>query len=205
MIINKPFFLFLLIFFFSGCSSIQHTPPLLTDKHQSKAQRIAQLRALKNWQIKGKLAFIQKKQRESATLFWQFNEPMQSQKLNLTTYLGINVLSLTSKAQLHTIEVDNEIHQGNNLEALIYSLTQYNLPITAIHSWIKGLPFSTSDEIIYQENAPLPKTLQSHYNNQRWIINYSHYKEVSGVLLAHSLTIRQNDLLIKIKINKWKI
>lgn len=187
----------------SGCATIKDDEYATESSQLSKTQRIEQLSQLTNWQLKGKLAFIEADKRESATLFWRHNEKTQSQQLNLTTYLGINVLTLKSDCTQHSVEVDGELYQGDNLERLIYSLTKLTLPVGAMTHWLKGLAYLPNDEIIYDNISQLPKSLISSHSNQHWQINYSNYQLFDQYLLAKRITIKSRDLTIKIQINQW--
>lgn len=188
----------------SGCSTLPNK-----EKHelikQTPAQRIIKLKQLKQWRIAGKIAFIETNSRNSSTLNWQVDESKATQQLNLTTYLGINVLQLESNANNHTIQVDGKTHHSNNLEALIYSITGLTLPTQALTFWLKGIPYKPSDSIHYQAVTLLPKTLSSYYNNELWQISYANYQQVDGYNLATKFSIKKDDLLIKIVINDWSI
>jgi outer membrane lipoprotein LolB len=188
-----------------GCASKKVIEGYPQVTNQSKELRIAQVKKINQWKINGKIAFLQDKKRESASLFWQFNQDEQKQTLKLTTYLGINVLSLTSEQGLHSVEVDGETYQGSNLEQLIYSLTEITLPTQALHFWLKGLEFSSDDQIKYDDITGLPKKLTSFHHGQNWQVNYGKYQQVNDVILAHQFSIKQNNLTIKITINKWKL
>jgi len=186
----------------SGCASNrQNTQNSFT--LQSSTERAEQLNKITQWQVNGKIAFIERNKRNSATLNWQVNEKNQSQQLNLTSYLGINVLQLTSNQGKHKLKFDGNDYQGDNLTTLIYSLTGLTLPTKALSYWIKGLAFQPSDKMEY-DNSNLPLHLNSFYNNQQWQITYGNYKQVNGYILPTKLTVKKDNLLIKIAINKWQ-
>ena len=186
----------------SGCTSTkQNTPDSFTP--QSSSERSEQLKAMTQWQVNGKIAFIKKNKRESATLNWRVNEKNNSQQLNLTSYLGINVLQLTSKQGKHNLKFDGSDYQGDDLTTLIYSLTGLTLPTQALSHWIKGVSFKPSDHIIY-DDSNLPLNLTSFYNNQQWQITYHSYIQVNHYILPSKLSIKKGPLLIKIAINQWK-
>jgi len=201
------FTLFLLLsctFLLSGCSTTStKLSPVLTK--QKPQHRIAQLSQLQQWKVQGKIAFLERKQRNSATLSWKVDEKSKTQQLNLTSYLGINVLQLDSNNNSHKIQVDGKTYQDRNLEALIYSLTGFTLPTKALSFWLKGIPYQDSDNVIYQENTRLPQSLTSYYNNQLWQINYSNYKQIDDYSLPTKLSIKKDDLTIKIAINEWAV
>ena len=152
-----------------------------------------------------KIAFIEKKSRSSATLSWQVDENKSTQKLNLTTYLGINVLQLDSNANSHKIQVDGKTYQGHNLEVLIHSITGLTLPTQALTFWLKGIPYQEDDSIHYQKTTQLPLTLSSYYNNELWQVSYANYQQIDSYSLATKFSIKKDDLLIKIVVNDWSI
>ena len=188
----------------SACSTHlnKESSPLI---EQTAQQRIAQLEQLQQWQITGKIAFINKDSRNSLTLFWQIDEKQGIQRLNLTSFLGINVLQLDSNANNHKIQVDGKTYHGNNLVALIHSITGFTLPTQALSFWLKGIPYRENDSISYHKKTQLPQTLSSHYNNELWQVNYANYQNFDGYNLATKFSIRKDDLLIKIAVNDWQI
>ena len=201
-------YLILFIFtltFLNGCSIRNSTPTEKQDPISNKAQRISALQQLDKWTIDGKIAYITKKERQSASLHWQVNTVEQNQKLNLTAYFGINVLTLNSQSGLHTLLIDKEEHQSKNLDALITSLTGLTIPVEAMKYWLKGLTYADNDIISYDITTHLPIKLTSSYNNQIWQIEYGNYQKVNQYLLAKKITIKQNDLTIKIMINRWTL
>jgi outer membrane lipoprotein LolB len=200
------FTLLCLIIVVTGCSS---TPTDATNQADTKVDtdlRSNLLAQLSEWKINGKIAFITAEERNSASLYWQ--KAPDQQKLNLTTYLGINVLQLNSNDGVHVIEVDGNEYSGTDLDYLISSITNLTLPTEALTFWIKALPYLPSDVMTLTPNN-LPKTLTSIYNNRTWSINYSAYKpsNVNGfaVNLPYKIKVKSNDLTINIAIKKWTI
>lgn len=206
---SKPFSFLLLMFiglslFISGCSSVSNTTKQKLTK-QTIEQRSAQLKQLDNWKIKGKIAFIEKDSRHSASLSWLMNEKEKKQQLHLTSYLGINVLQLDSNGNEHTIQFDGETYKGKNLDQLILGISGLTLPTQALSFWLKGIAFTEDDSMNYHEKTNLPTSLISHYNNENWQVNYSNYKQVDNFQLATKFSIKKDDLLIKIVINNWDV
>lgn len=202
----RLFALLLFLSGISGCSLLPENSSVNNDvtAPTSLSLRNKQMQKLTNWKISGKIAFIQQEERNSANFVWNKKNKTE-QNINLTTYLGINVLQLTSKNNFHQLMVDGETYHGDNLDNLIYQLTQLNFPTQALTYWLKGLSYSPKDKITYQENNYLPKTLTSNYNQQLWRISYKNYKIINGHQLPTTLTITTNNLLIKIRINQWTI
>lgn len=188
----------------TGCSLISPNVDNQPNQVVNSQERTMLLNELSDWKINGKIAFITPTERNSASLYWQ--KSLIHQKLNLTTYLGINVLQLTSEYNTHTIEIDGKQHTGNDLDELITSLTSLTLPTEALTHWLKALTFLPSDTITFTPNN-LPETLTSIYNNRTWSVSYSAYKNVNihnnNALLPHKIKVISNDLTIIIAIKKW--
>ncbi|MCI2284043.1 lipoprotein insertase outer membrane protein LolB [Colwellia sp. MSW7] len=191
----------------SGCANKPNTTPENPLQLVTSEQRIQQLKNKQNWRIQGKIAFIQqiktKNKRESAAISWEVNEKSRTQELNLTSYLGINVLNLISNKEQHLIKIDGKEYRGTNLSELIYSLTELTLPTEALIFWVKGIPFNQDDKVEINEKTQLPISMSSEYNNSSWKINYQNYRPFNQINMATQLTIEKDELLIKISIKNW--
>lgn len=203
--LKRIFTFALLIILSSGCSLLQKpqsSDPLF---NQANSERRQALLALQDWQIKGKIAFISSKERNSADINWRHKGSTNSQKLNLTSYLGINVLQLETIDGKHKLEVDGKEYNARNLDHLIHSFIGLTLPTKALSYWVKGIAFSDKDHITFNDETSLPSSLTSVYDSQSWHIEFQRYKNINGLQLPTSLKIRQADLTIKISINYWHI
>jgi len=211
-------FVTFLIVLLSACSSRAPLPkiqkePVSIVVPKTINQRNQQMQQLLHWSITGKIAFIEKKKRQSASLKWTykhsnknklFNDNFQ-QQIDLTTFLGINILHVESNNKQHLIKVDGKKYQGDNLNEMVYRLTGLLLPDKALNFWLKGIAYTKTDQLTYQESTPLPLTLYSNYYQQQWYISYNKFKLFKGYQLPTRLTIKQGDLTIKIAINQWSI
>ncbi len=192
----------------SGCA----TKPNIVSKDNmqilNSEQRVALLQKKKAWRLRGKIAFIQKipdeqDKRESATIFWQVDENKNKQTLDLTSYLGINVLHLSSTQGEHFLKVDGKEYHSDNLSQLIYSLTGLTLPTEALSFWLKGLPYQADDQVVFDSKTSLPQSITSNYHNASWQISYEKYQIFKQLPMATKFTIKKNGLLIKIAIKQW--
>ncbi len=197
----------MLITLLSACTTTQPINDIKPSYTSDIIKREKTLAQLTTWQVKGKIAFINSVERKSASLFW--NKSNTNQQLNLTTYLGINVLKLTSADSMHTIEVDGESYQDENLDSLIESLVDMRFPTEALSYWIKAIPYNNNDSFTFSPESQLPKTLTSQYNGYHWLIQYSSYQTIqkgdTTITLPNKIKITSADLTINIAINDWTI
>lgn len=205
------FNLFLIVsIFLSGCASKPDGSPITAITVISTEQRSNMLLTHKKWQLLGKIAFIEqatnkngKEKRESASLAWRVNEQTKTQELNLTSFLGINVLHLESNKNQHILKVDGNEYRTADLPQILYSLTGLTLPTKALNYWLKGLPYETSDQVIIDDKTQLPLSISSNYHNTLWKIDYHNYQVFNGLSMATKFTIKKNGLLIKVAVKKW--
>lgn len=191
----------LLIFLLSACSS---TLPLDNAVlFQDKNQRAQQLVQLEQWTIRGKIAFIDKVEKQSANFYWQHNADTSS--LKLTTFLGVNVLTLTSEKGMHVLKANGKTYQDTSLEALLTQVAGITLPMQSLVHWLKGIKAQPQDEVLYSSTTQLPKQMNAWVNEQYWQITYGNYDIVKQYRLANKLTIKHRDLTIKMLINSWDI
>jgi len=191
--------------FLSGCSSLEHNQQAEIVTHEAQIERNKKLIALKNWKIKGKMAIITPDERQSATLNWHYQGDKNNQVLNLTTILGIQVFNLESVNGMHIVEVSGERYQSPDLNKILTSLTGFTLPTQAMTFWLKGLPYLNTDVISYNNITDLPETLTSYYDEKKWQVKYSRYRQILEYQLATIFTIKQDDLVIKINVHQWDV
>lgn len=193
--------IFILVAMLTACSSTK----VATDQQlfQNKTQRAEQLSRLNDWTIKGKIAFIEGDSKQSANLYWRQTE--YTTNLKLTTFLGVNVLSLSSKNDIHTLKANGKTYQDDNLEDLLNQVSGIRLPVNALVYWIKGLKAQSEDQISYSTTTNLPETLNAWVNNTYWQLHYKKYNLVNNLRLANQLTITHQQLVIKLAIHTWEL
>jgi len=189
----------------TACSTLPEfssSKPTIT---YSPSNHEAYLTQLNNWQVTGKIALISDESRESASLFWQNQPYKQQEKLALTTYLGINVLSIERNNKQYQITFNDETHEHHDLEHLLWGVSGYQLPAKALKNWLKGLPNSKKDKVTLMSGKETPFEIVSHYKGLTWVIRYQSFMNVDGVPLPQKISIKQNNLTIKLSINQWII
>ncbi|NMP33307.1 outer membrane lipoprotein LolB [Thalassotalea sp. M1531] len=189
----------LILLLLQGCTQL---PDSQAPQKVNVTNRAKIVNGMESWQIKGQIAFLQQNKRQKASLNW--HKKYNNQTLNLTTYLGINVLNLETTDGIHTLEVDGKTYHSDDLDRLIWQLTGLLFPSQALPYWIKGVPFSPQDQIKLDQNTALPKQLTSYYNNRQWQIQYKNYKQFKGIDLPTSLTVQQDGFTIKLAIRHWQ-
>ncbi|WP_371372518.1 lipoprotein insertase outer membrane protein LolB [Thalassotalea aquiviva] len=196
---SSPYWFILLVILLNGCASQYSTQELFQDKNQ----RSQELKALNDWTIKGKIAFLTTNDKQSANFYWQQQDDITH--LKLTTFLGVSLLSLTHDGNTYHLHSNGEHWQDDNLNTLLMHATGLNLPVSSLIYWLKGLKASSDDSILYSPTTQLPLSLHANKNNQPWQVNYQHYTLVETYRLADKLTVVHPQLTIKMAIYNWEL
>lgn len=192
------FFYLLLAFLFSGCAQLPSNviAPTSWEIQQSK------LAALTHWAISGKMAIITPKKRSSVNIHWQ--QVGDDFSINLTTFLGINVLEIKKTAgQTVIIDDQGKRYAGSDSEQLIQQLSGMAIPVEQLQQWIKGAP----SEAEYQLNEQQLLASLKDGDEQRgiWALNYTDYRTLDTTPLPYKINLQRDDIRLKFAIAKWQI
>lgn len=178
----------------TGCAT---APPPLPDSPWQ--QRTAHLGALEQWSAQGKIALRNGDQSESAKLNWQ-------QQQNITTVqlsgpLGLQATQIRSDG--HTLQVlqgDAVRHFDLSTPEVMARETGWDLPLTALPYWLKGIPAPQPDPTLLDVADDLLQTLQQ----AGWQIRYERYQRVGSYLLPSRLTLERGATRAKVIIQAWQ-
>ena len=196
--IRPPFVILIFSLFLSACSSVPLTPQQSThwDKHQ------AQLEAITEYKVTGKIGYQSPEQRHS--LNFQWTQKSDNSQLLLTTFLGQTVIKVTMDNGHTIIETgDGQTFEGKDPGRLMYGLTGLNLPIGYLNDWIKGLPTAADNFQLNELNTV--EHLAKQIGQTNWHLRYNSYIEKGNVLLPNSMKLTQQNTTIKIIASNWTV
>jgi outer membrane lipoprotein LolB len=168
-------------------------------------EQLAQLEAIKVWQVKGKMAIRHPQQSASATLVWNVDEP--NFHFRLTNFLGITLADLQVNDNGATLATDDQTFTDNDANRLIYQATGWDIPLRELLNWIKGLP-QASDTYTLTPQGLLQTLHPSCIQCNNWTISYGNYQKVAEFWLPFSITLNNTtdpNHFIKIRISAWNL
>ena len=193
-LIRQYLILFMFFLFLGGCAHQIDTKTTLYDDWKPR------LAAQKIWQVEGKLAFISPEERQSANLNWQ--QTTNSNNLILTTFIGTRILSLKQTANGAELEFDGEQYFDTNAAELLKRLTGFTLPVDNADNWLKG---TIDDEsLIVDELGRAKQVLWFDNTGKKWQIDYGAYVQNAGYWLPTKLTLKHQQIKIKIQLYDWQ-
>jgi outer membrane lipoprotein LolB len=162
--------------------------------------RNQQLSAITNWNITGMLAIRNPKDNISASLHWQ--QTGKNYTLNLFGPMGTNAYKLTGNA--HQISLQNprgQMFYASTPEQLLAQQTGWNLPVSHLYYWIRGLPVP---------GMPAQKRMDVYHHitqleQDGWQVQYLRYTARNHIDLPTKIFIRAKDLSVKLIISDWQV
>lgn len=187
----------LMLALLAGCSGLAQREPSSTGWKLHSGQ----LAALQHWTANGKLALRTADASESASLVWQQNN--QDTHLQLSGPLGMGATTIDSDGQRL------DIHRGDEHTTLDISTpdaillnTGWDLPLTALAFWLRGLPAPNVDiqRIEVSTETQLLQSLQQ----DDWEIRIDKYGQFQDYILPTRLQIQRGTTRVKLFISQWQ-
>ena len=161
--------------------------------------RAQQLSKMNHWHIKGAMGIQTKDEASSASFDWQ--QDQENYQIRLFGPLGAGAIDLAGGPELATLKTsDGQQHTAASAEKLLLDETGWQLPISNLYYWIRGLPLpKMKAQIEFDEFNHI-----SNMKQQGWSIKYLNYTAHKGIDLPSKLTIENIDLKVKIIISRWQ-
>jgi outer membrane lipoprotein LolB len=180
-------------------------PPLPQIK--SSEQHQAQLAALQNWQIEGRLGFKSPEKKFSASLNW--SQETDNYELKLSSVLGTSLLEMRGQSAHHQLEVDGKDYQDSDPGQLIWRITGWQIPVAHFPKWIKG-QISSNDKLLTSPQGWVEQIQPQCLACSAWLITYGNYqlldKDAGDQLwLPHKIVLKNSDTknTIIIRVDEW--
>jgi len=179
----------------NGCTLITSSPTLLRNPLPNDA--------ISDWNLKGKIGFRTKKEGGSAHVRWIQKE--DNYEISLSGPLGQGAATITGDKHLVNLNSKQTgIIIAETPEQLVYQAFGWQLPISNMFFWIKGIPTPlktlTMSDLIYNTEGQLVS-----FTQDDWSIQYSRYRPVNGWLLPHKTILRQGDIKVTLIVSKWDL
>jgi outer membrane lipoprotein LolB len=184
-----------------SCVSIPLTKPI--DQANSLSlnqQHLNNLLTINQFTLQGRIGVQYDGKGFSGGLHWQ--HLLAGDNVSLFSPLGGQVASIKKTADKVTLEDAN----GNSISATdIESLTQstlgWQLPLVGLADWSLGRPTNSKIEAITWDTLGHLSTLKQ----DGWTIEYLNYAEQDGHFLPSKITLRSNNVYLKLLVEKWAL
>lgn len=192
----KHLFIALGCLYLAGCSLQKTQPALPLDPTLSWQDHQALLKQYASWELSGKVGIRTPEDNQTASLKWL--QIKQTYQIDIHGPWGQGGASIAGMPGDVTVNVSGDKqYTGVSPEQILYEKLGWDLPISDIYWWIRGLPSPAKPYTHSLENNRL-KNLQQ----DGWEIQYLRYNSLTPAL-PNKLSLSRNDLKITVVINSW--
>ena len=184
----------------TGCSHQQLKAPLIS---QNWAEHKQNVEAINAWQATGKLAVKVPNDGGSANLKWlQTGEGYQ---IDLNGPFGSGKVSINGVRNSVTLSEAGQIPQtAKTAEELIRKNSGWNIPVTQLAFWVRGLPDPNSKVAHFASNA---QGLIGELEQLGWKVTYGDYLNLStptqNIPMPGRIVAEYKDVRLTLVIREW--
>lgn len=178
----------------SACVSPRKIPA--TDDFNQLQQ---QLQALESWQVEGKIGLRQGGRGSSARVSWQQTRDHYS--LRLSGPLGIGTVLIDGDDTGVAIHNKNGVFRASTPEQLLLELTGWQIPVTALQYWARGLP--TPDMPVAQQHVEGGRLAS--LGQGGWHITYLDYTLVDELWLPAKMLMSRPEAELTLLYKTWRL
>ncbi len=189
----------------SGCSTIQIDPlpeGLSTQPPADWAARQQRIQALSHWQLRGKLAIKQPSDSASAVIN-NWTQKNEHYVVSLSSaFLGLGQTRLEgTPGYIELTLPDGETYYSTEPEVLIKAATGWQLPMSSLAWWIRGLPGPDgASKLYFDTHSQLAMIRQ-----QGWEVRYDRWRSYFNDQpeLPARITATKADKRVRIAVTEW--
>ncbi|MES2825878.1 MAG: lipoprotein insertase outer membrane protein LolB [Pseudomonadota bacterium] len=204
---TSPFNLFiaLLIVTLSGCAQQSRKMPTPGITEQNLLQHQQQVQAIGNWQAIGKLGVKTPDDGGSATLRWQQQDT--AYQIAFNGPLGQGNMSIEGEPGRVTFSGgSNPPQSAKTAEELMFNNTGWNIPVSQLAYWVRGLPDPTKEVTHYTLNA---HGFIEKLDQAGWKITYGEYINTQNlneiIAMPGRITAEYREMRLTLLIREWKL
>lgn len=190
-----------LFLFLTGCGLFStNKPPATPTTQLNWKQHQEKIAELNTWELDGKIGMRVGTDSGSATLYWL--QQLDYYDIRLSGPLGRGATRIIGKKGDVSIEIAGQgRYTANTPEELLQQQLGWNIPISHLVWWIKGLPApSTPYNYNLNENHLLQDLTQDN-----WKIEYHNYQNHAGYWLPERIIASSQDIRITLVIKQWTL
>jgi len=182
----------------SGCAHQAPKAPLIS---QDWANHKAQVDAIDNWQAIGKLAVKVPNDGGNASIKWQ--QIGRAYHIDLSGPFGSGKLTIDGQPNSVTLtEADQPPKTAKTAEELIRKNSGWNIPVTQLAFWVRGLPDPNSKVTRFTPNA---QGLIGELEQLGWKVTYGDYLATSkdGLAMPGRIVAEYKDVRLTLAVREW--
>lgn len=158
-----------------------------------------QLDGVSHWQAEGKLAVAQRKKGGNASFVWQQQGEFYQIKI-FGPFGAKSAYIIGGPNHVELKEANGNVSTAKSPEALLYKVVGWQVPISGLRYWLRGIPVPNSRSGKQFNEHGLLATLKQ----QGWNIEYQDYNRGNFAPLPNKVVLTNEHVKVKMIVNNWK-
>lgn len=186
------------ILLIGGCSSAPKIDPIV-GKHSANWQlHFNNVFNINNWYLRSKLAITTPEQGFGGHLSWLQNP--EDYEIDFVGPMGVGMMKIIGDAQATSLLIpDKPPYSGGSPEQLLRDHTGYQLPVSQLYFWARGIP---NPDLPYQIEVSRSGQL-SQLQQLGWDIQYFKYQPHQNLILPNKVVMKKGAIKIKLVRLNW--
>ncbi|PCJ30493.1 MAG: outer membrane lipoprotein LolB [Moraxellaceae bacterium] len=187
-----------LLMLLAGCGLLQIPPtPQLPATSVNWVEHVRALTLMDEWHIKGKIGIKQGSDGGSAYIDWI--QSQDSFHITLSGPFGQGTTIISGNKSGAKLENSEGSFIAETPEQLLYEHSGWQIPISNLLYWIKGLPEPKSQSDTTTNDIGLISTL----HQDGWNLRFDRYQNAPKHPLPHKIKILSDNLKVTLLVKQW--
>ena len=186
----------LLVILISNCSTV---PPIASTADWQQQRAIQE--ELRDWMLRGRVNVQYENESHTPRIQWHQRDKGYNIRLWGTFNAG-NTRIIGQRGDV-TMEHDGKVFKANSPEDLILQQLGYELPVSYLEYWVRGMPApnSRADFTLNEQNQ------LSQINQDGWTIKYKDHRQYGNFILPRRVEVTRprNDIRLRFVSLTWKL
>jgi len=181
-----------------GCAT--RPPVAAPEAEPAWLEHRAALEALRDWQVQGRVALSTDNEGWNASFDWQ--QRGKNYRIRLRGPFGQGAVELHGGQHgVWLKRADQPAVFAHNPDVLLQQQTGWQLPVTGLSAWLRGLPVADGDPVIRWD----AQGRLLHIGQSGWSIDYQRYLEKGGLSLPKKLRLKRDSIQVRFVVDSWQI
>ncbi|TCK19217.1 outer membrane lipoprotein LolB [Thiogranum longum] len=160
----------------------------------------ASVAALRDWQVRGRLAVRTDEEGWSAAFDWKQDD--DNYRIRLRGPFGQGAIELEGgDTGVWLKRAGRPAEFSTRPEILLEQQSGWRLPVAGLDYWLRGLPDREGDARTRLDAAGRLASLQQH----GWQIEYRDYRDYGGYALPARLDLQRDGVHVKLLVDEWEL
>lgn len=157
--------------------------------------------SLNQFEVQGKIGFSEGKKGGSANFMWM--EDGKNFDIRLYGPFGAGAVKIQNESDGLIILTDAEgrSYSGKDAETLLIKTTGWDIPVSGLRYWLKGVPapYSKPEDVVFSK----PKGQLESFIQDGWTVQYQGYRQVKNHWVPKALTLHHGNIRLKVIFKRW--